>query len=127
MIQSAKKLYIYQKPKCERRCREITRIQQDGVLVKFWKFRRPDGDERDSVFPVAVEGRVGEGFSLVFAEKAGVTENYVINLVAGTFTVQSVPFFLRLLTFSAKRKVPVQDLLVSMRQHGVMYATRFPG
>jgi len=86
-------------------CHGITGIQQNGVLVKFRKFCRPDCDERDSVFPVAVERRVGEGFSLVFPEKAGITENYVINLVAGTFTIQPVPLFLWLLTFSAKRKV----------------------
>lgn len=67
--------------------REITRIQQDSVLIKFRKFRRSNCDKRNPVFPVAVEGRVGEGFSLVFSEKAGVAENYVINLVAGTFTI----------------------------------------
>jgi hypothetical protein len=72
----------------------ITGIQQNGILIKLRKFRWSDCDERDSVFPVAVERRIGEGFSLVFPEKAGVTENYVINLVAGTFTIQPVPLFL---------------------------------
>lgn len=68
-------------------CREITRIQQDSVLIKFRKFCRSNCDKRNPVFPVAVEGRVSEGFSLVFSEKAGVAENYVINLVARTFTI----------------------------------------
>lgn len=63
------------------------RIQQNGIFVKFRKFRRPDRDKGNSVFPVTVEGCVCEGFSLVLPEKAGVAENYVINLVAGTFTV----------------------------------------
>lgn len=85
----------------------ITGIQQNCVLVKFRKLRRSDCDKRDSVLSVAVEGRVGEGFSLVLPEKARVAENNVINLVAGTFAVQPVPLFLRLLTFSAERKVPI--------------------
>lgn len=89
--------------------REITRIQQDSVLIKFRKFRWSDCDKRNSVFSVTMKGRVGEGFSLVLPEKARVTENYVINLVAGTFAIKSVPFFLRLLTFSAKRKISIQN------------------
>jgi len=66
---------------------EITRIQQDSVLIKFRKFRRSDCHKRNPIFPVAVKGRVGERFSLILPEKTRVAENYVINLVAGTFTI----------------------------------------
>lgn len=95
---------------------KITGIQQNGIFVKFWKFRWPDCDKSNSVFPVTVKGCIRKGFSLVFSEKAGVTENYMINLVAGTFTVQSVPLFLRLLTFSTRRKIPIQNFPIFMRR-----------
>lgn len=49
---------------------------------------------------MTVKGRVSEGFTLVLAEKPRISENNVINLVSGTFTVQPVPLFLRLLSLS---------------------------
>ena len=52
---------------------------------------------------MAVEGRVREGLPLVLAEEPRVAEDNVINLVPGTFAVEPVPFFLRLLPFSDRQ------------------------
>lgn len=84
--------------------RGITRIQKNAIFVKFRKFRRFHSDQRDPVFTMTVKRRVSEGFALVFAKESRITEYDVINLVAWAFTVKPVPFFLRLLALSEKKR-----------------------
>lgn len=42
---------------------------------------------------------ISKAFSLVFAEKSTVAQNDVIDFISRAFSVQSMPFLLRLLTF----------------------------
>lgn len=42
---------------------------------------------------------VCETFAFVFSEESAVAQNYVIDFVSGTFSIQTMPFFGRLLTF----------------------------
>lgn len=38
-------------------------------------------------------------FAFVFSKESTVAQNYVIDFVAGTFSIETMPFFGRLLTF----------------------------
>lgn len=53
---------------------------------------------------VGVETGVSEGLSLVFAEEPRVLESDVVDLVAWTAPVQTVPFLRRGLTFPEREK-----------------------
>lgn len=56
-----------------------------------------------SLLSVRVKARVRETFALVFSEEAAVAEDNVIDLVARTLSIQSVPFLLRLLALPANK------------------------
>lgn len=43
---------------------------------------------------------IGKTFTLIFAKKSTITETNMIDFVSGTFTIETMPFFIRCLAFS---------------------------
>lgn len=50
-------------------------------------------------------------FAFVFSKEPAVTQNYVIDFVAGTFSIQTMPFFGRLLTLPMSQMKQIISLM----------------
>lgn len=58
-----------------------------------------DNDTLNNLLSMRMETCVCKTFAFVFSKESAVTQNYVIDFVSGTFSIQTMPFFRRLLTF----------------------------
>lgn len=58
-----------------------------------------DNDMLNNLLSMRMKTGVCKTFALVFTKEPAVTQNYVIDFVSRTFSIQTMPFFRRLLTF----------------------------
>lgn len=59
----------------------------------------------NNLLSVRMKTCVRKTFAFVFPKESAVTQNYVIDFVSGTFSIQTMPFFRRLLTFPMSQMI----------------------